>query len=308
MSFLDKMERKFGRYAIRNISRYFVFAAFIGFALSILDGILYERLGLSIENFLAFDGYKILHGQIWRLVTWIFSSPGGGSVLTILFLLCLIPMGNTLENIIGTFRMNVYIIGGILISDVGGILVYLFGHRIFSTMAAFGFVGIPYLSTYYILLSMFMALAICVPDATVNLYFVLPIKMKWMLIIYFVDLAYELFSYFSNGILIGVIYGSEIVFALINLGLFFLFAKPGRMSFKQKKRQKEFRSQMRQPRPGSGLAKHKCAICGRTEVSNPELLFRYCSKCAGSYEYCEEHLFTHNHVVPGAGGDFHYRS
>ncbi len=49
--------------------------------------------------------------------------------------------------------------------------------------------------------------------------------------------------------------------------------------------------------PGKGMvSRHKCAICGRTELSNPELSFRFCSKCAGNYEYCQEHLFTHKHI------------
>lgn len=42
---------------------------------------------------------------------------------------------------------------------------------------------------------------------------------------------------------------------------------------------------------------HKCEICGRTEVTNPELEFRYCSKCKGNHEYCSDHLFTHKHIV-----------
>lgn len=297
MTWLDKLERKYGKYAIVNISRYFVFAAFIGYILDFADEMLSTRIGFSVVDFLAFDGYKILHGQIWRLFSWILSSPGGGSILSAIFLLCLLSMGNTLETIIGTFRMNVYMIGGVLISDIGGMLVYLLGYGVFSGLYKYnGIIGIPYLSTYYILLSIFMALAICVPNATVNLYFVFPIKMKWMLVVYFVDLGYELFTYFSFGIITGIIYGSGIIFALINLGLFFLFAKPGRISHKQKKRQKEFQTQFRQPRPGSGITKHKCAICGRTERDDPNLTFRYCSKCSGGKEYCQEHLFTHEHV------------
>ena len=45
-----------------------------------------------------------------------------------------------------------------------------------------------------------------------------------------------------------------------------------------------------------GQPRHKCAICGRTELDSPELEFRYCSKCEGNYEYCSDHLFTHEHV------------
>jgi hypothetical protein len=81
------------------------------------------------------------------------------------------------------------------------------------------------------------------------------------------------------------------------LNMFWFFhAMKTRLSGKQKKRQKEFRAQFSQPRPGSGIARHKCAICGRTELTNPELQFRYCSKCVGNREYCQDHLFTHQHV------------
>jgi hypothetical protein len=92
-----------------------------------------------------------------------------------------------------------------------------------------------------------------------------------------------------------MMYSAEIIFALVNLFLFVYFCK-NRVSHRQKKRQKQFRSQFSQPRPGSGIAKHKCAICGRTEQDDPTLTFRYCSKCEGNYEYCQEHLFTHTHV------------
>jgi hypothetical protein len=149
-------------------------------------------------------------------------------------------------------------------------------------------------------------LGLFMPDATVRLYFVLPIRMKWLVIVYVLELGYEIFSYFRAGasmggtaaaIVVGIMYSTQIVLALLNLVLFIFFCRH-HVSHKQKKRQKEFKSQFSQPRPGSGIAKHKCAICGRTEQDDPTLTFRYCSKCAGNYEYCQEHLFTHEHVRP----------
>ena len=132
--------------------------------------------------------------------------------------------------------------------------------------------------------------------------------MKWMLALYFADLAYEIYENFrvgsqfgsvlghNVGMIMGVVLSAQIVFALINLGLFFYFTKQ-RVSRKQKKRQKEFRAQFAaESRPGSGISKHKCAICGRTKLDDPNLVFRYCSKCEGNYEYCQDHLFTHKHV------------
>ena len=281
MSWMDKLEKKWGKYAVPNMNRYLVFAIAIGYIIGFALP--------DLADYLGFSAASILHGQIWRLVTWIFCTPPSGNIfLTAIFLLCLIPMGQTLEMFIGTFKMNVYILGGILLSDIGGILVYAF-----TRMPV-------YLSTYYILLSMFMALAICMPDAEVRLWFVLPLKMKWMLLIYVVDLGYEIYTYFRMGAMfgrmsIGFVYSTEIIFAIVNLVLFFVFSKP-RISRKHRKRQKEFHAQFHEPRPGSGIARHKCAICGRTELDDPNLSFRFCSKCAGNYEYCENHIYSHQHI------------
>jgi len=286
MNLMDKLERKFGRYAIRGLHKYLVGAYFIGFLLEYLPG--------NITNYLIFSVPHILVGQVWRLVTWIFCGQSS-SIFTILFLLCLIPMGQHLERFLGSFRMNVYLIGGMLITLVGGILVYIVSFFVIGAGIGVG-IGIPvYITNYYVLLSIFMALAMCMPDATVNLYFILPIKMKWMLVVYFLELAYELYVYFSNGLIEGLALGSQIIFAIANLFLFFHFSKI-RLTRKQKKHQKEFRAQFSEPRPGANISRHKCAICGRTEKDDPSLTFRYCSKCTGNKEYCQEHLFTHTHI------------
>lgn len=280
MNLMQKLERKWGRYAVYNLHKYVIIAYFIGFVLS--------YLAPGVVSYFQFSLSAILHGQIWRLVTWVFCVNSGG-IFTLLFLMCLIPMGQTLERFLGTFRMNVYLIGGMLLNVVGGILVS-------GVFLALG-ISLPvYLSNYYILLSMFMALAICMPDATVNLYFILPIKMKWMLVVYLLELLYEIYVYYSiGGIITVAILGSQVIFALLNLFLFFHFSKI-RPTRKQKKVQREFRAQMAStPRPGSEIIRHKCVICGRTDESNPELTFRYCSKCTGGKEYCQDHLFTHTH-------------
>lgn len=297
---MDKMERKYGRYAIPNLTKYLVFAMLIGYLLQVIGAPLQSKFGFSIINLFAFDASKILHFQIWRLVSWVLMPPRSNSILMLIFLLCLISMGQVLESCIGTFRMNVYIFGGILLSDIGGILVYLFGHNYFSLLSSAGGISLPYLTSYYILLSMFMLLALYLPDATVSLYFVLPISMKWMLVIYIVDLGYELITYFRAGIWIGFGLGAVIIFALLNLFIFYYFTKV-HVNRKQKERMKQFQEQVQmqqqmQSQKQVRLPKHKCTICGRTEVDSPDLVFRYCSKCVGTHAYCQEHLFTHEHI------------
>ena len=290
MNWMNKLERKLGRYAIPNLSRYFVAAIVVGFVINLASP--------ALLSYLKFDAASILHGQIWRLVTWIFVPVTSMDFFGLLFLFCVLMWGSSLESFLGTFRMNVFLIQGILISDIGGLLFYVI------TWATLG-QGMPiYLSMYYILMSMLLALAICVPDAEVRIYFVLPIKMKWMLIFELLYLAYIVFSYFKMGIaqygggfgiVVGFMMSAQILLAIGSMFLFFWLSKT-RLGRKQKKRQKEFRATFSQPRPGSGISQHKCAICGRTELTNPGMTFRYCSKCNGNYEYCEEHLFTHRHV------------
>lgn len=288
MNWMFRLEQKYGRYAIRDLHKYFIFTYFIG-------AVLGELGGGALLNMLSFSMPDILRGQVWRLVTWVFCG-ADGSFFGLLFMLCLIPMGRSLEYFLGSFRMNVYLFGGVLMNIVGGVLVSLLGFLMPE-------VGAPlpvFLSMYYILLSTFMALAICIPDATVNLYFILPIKMKWMLLVYLLELLYELWRYYKMGavmempLLFLIVAGSQIIFALLNLFLFFYFARI-RLSGKQKKRQRQFQKQMREPRMNADGTRHKCAICGRTERDDPSLIFRYCSKCTGNKEYCQEHLFTHTH-------------
>lgn len=288
MNLMQKLERKWGRYAVSGLHNYMIAAYAIGFVL--------ELLPFNIMRYLQFSVDGILHGQIWRLVTWVFCTNGSG-IFTILFLLCLVPMGRTLESFLGTFRMNVYLIGGMLWNIVGGILIYVI------TALTLGQGQSVYLTNYHVLLAMFMALAICIPDATVNLYFILPIKMKWMFLVYLLELIYELYVYYSygsaygtgTGILFMLLYGATIIFALLNLSLFFHFSKI-RLTRKQKKVQREFKAKMAsEPRPGANITRHKCVICGRTEKDDPNLTFRYCSKCSGAKEYCQDHLFTHTH-------------
>ena len=291
MNWMDKLERKLGRYAVPNLSRYFVGAIVLGYVLSMLSP--------GFTDWISYDVSAILHGQIWRLFTWIFMPTTSLDFFGLLFLLCVLMWGSSLESMLGTFRMNVFLWGGVILSDVGGILIYVITKLTLGTGASI------YLSTYYILMSMLLALAICMPEGEVRLYFVLPIKMKWMLVFELLYLAYIVFNTFKTmiayangtwlGWVLGLVQSSQIILAVANMFLFF-WASRTHISRKQKKRQREFRAQFSNPRPGSGISQHKCVICGRTEFTNPELQFRYCSKCTGNKEYCQDHLFTHTHM------------
>ena len=284
MNWLDKLEQKWGNKGIPNITTVFLITTLFG---TLIMYAAEENTAAGIfYNLLAYNPNAILHGQVWRLFTWIFMPINSLSFWSLLFMLCLFMLGKSLESGLGTFKMNVYFIGGWLLNTLGGLIIYLIFH-----------VSI-YLTPYYLLFSLYLMLGIFMPEAEMRLYFVLPIRMKWLVIVYFVELAYEIYSYFSQGASVGIALSAQIVFAIINL-LAFVSACKNNLSVrnrrKQHKRQQQYQRQFSTPRPGSGITHHKYSICGRTELDDPNLTFRYCSKCEGNHEFCQDHLFTHQH-------------
>lgn len=145
----------------------------------------------------------------------------------------------------------------------------------------------PLFSTYYVNMSIFLAFAATYPNMQVLLFFLIPIKIKILGIIYGALLVYQ---FIMGPAAIKIV----IAASLMNFIVFFITGRGKvHMTPRQAKRRQEFKRQVKNT---SKITRHKCAICGRTEESNPELEFRFCSKCEGNYEYCQDHLFTHTHV------------
>ena len=284
MKFIDKLERKFGRFGIPNLTIYMIVCYVICYALMIVNP--------GILNWLSLEPAYILRGQVWRLVTWVLYPPSTSGVLwfAIAVLFFYYPIGTSLERTIGTFKYTLYILSGVIFTILGAFILYfLLGGNVL--------VGNVF-STYYISLSTFLAYAMCYPDMQVLLMFIIPVKMKWMAIFYVVIVVYEMIQYIMAGAWYLVI---PIVASLLNFIIFYFGTKDfSRYNPKEVHRRNEFRRAMEpqgRMKSGSGsVTKHKCAICGRTELDDPNLEFRFCSRCNGNYEYCQDHLFTHTHV------------
>ena len=284
MKFIDKLERKFGRFGIPNLTIYMIVCYVIGYALMIVNP--------GILNWLSLEPAYILRGQVWRLVTWVLYPPSTSGVLwfAIAVLFFYYPIGTSLERTIGTFKYTLYILSGVIFTILGAFILYfLLGGNVL--------VGNVF-STYYISLSIFLGFAMCYPDMQVLLMFIIPVKMKWMAIFYVVIVVYEMIQYIMAGAWYLVI---PIVASLLNFIIFYFGTKDfSRYNPKEVHRRNEFRRAMEpqgRMKSGSGsVTKHKCAICGRTELDDPNLEFRFCSRCNGNYEYCQDHLFTHTHV------------
>lgn len=283
MNFLNKMERKIGKYAIPNLMIYLIAAYCIGFVIYTVNPNFMLMLTLS--------PYHILHGQVWRLITWILM-PTDTRVFSLLIMALLYyQLGSALERSWGTFRFNVYIFGGMLFTVIGAFILYgIYAAAGTGSLETISLISSLTFTTNYINLTIFLAFAVMYPEMQILLFFIIPVKMKWMAVVYAVLIAINLILTSWGGRI-------AIIMSILNFLIFFLSTRNyRRVSPKEIHRKQVFKAQMREPRRGSMVTKHKCAVCGRTELDDPNLEFRFCSKCDGNYEYCQDHLFTHKHV------------
>ncbi len=243
---------------------------------------------------LIFDRSAILRGQVWRLVTYpfVFLTESGllwGAIGLLFYFWC----GSILEQYWGVLRFNVYYISGVLLTDIAALLL--------QAHADISFVN----------LSLFLAVATVLPEEMIRIWFVIPVKMKWLAWVYFGITLIETIS----GIILMITGLREGGFpylgwllpivALLNYFLFFgkqivnvlpdfLRYHPTQKSWKRQVQQK--RVYPNGPRPVDN-ARFRCTVCGRTELTNPGLEFRYCSKCAGYRCYCADHIHNHSHIT-----------
>ena len=153
--------------------------------------------------------------------------------------------------------------------------------------------------SYYVNLSMFFAFAFLFPDTQVLLFFIVPIKMKWLAYLdaalFAVDVVRSLLAGNWGGALLPVI-------ALLNFAVFIwpeVHYMADRAAYRHRPQTVQFKraAQQQQKQEQQQGYHHKCAVCGRTDTDYPDLQFRYCSKCAGYHCFCQDHIFTHVHFT-----------
>lgn len=302
---MSNFERKFGKYAIKNLTIILIGCYVIGYIMQYVNS--------SFLGWLTLDVYQIFtKGQVWRIISWIIVPPESFDIFTVIMLFFYYSIGTTMERTMGTYKYNVFIFRGILLTTLVAFVCFGFTYflsdfipetRVVSSylqmvlglakpdrMQVLQVMWETYslsFSTYYINMSIFLAFAIVYPNMQVLLMFVIPIKVKWLGILDLVLLGYS----FVVG---GVFAKFAIAAALINIAIFY-FSVKNLMHLRpsQIKRRAEFQHKVQK---AQAITKHKCAICGQTECDDPNLEFRFCSKCNGNYEYCEKHLYTHEHV------------
>jgi hypothetical protein len=261
VSVLDKLERRFGWLGIPNLMGYIVGLNALVYVLS------YTSPGGALGR-LALDPYLIMQGEVWRLVTFIFIPPAT-SILWIVFILYFYYIvGIGLEREWGSFRFTLYYVVGMA-----------------ATIAA-AFITGRGATALYLNLSLFLAFAHLYPNFEVLLFFIVPVKVKY--------LAWLNWAYIGFTVLTAPLaYKAAALVSIVNYFLFFggEIASTASRRTSTFERRRTFQSNMLKK-----TTMHRCAVCNMTELDNPTMDFRYCSTCAGDYEYCLDHLKNHEHV------------
>ena len=275
---MDRIDRFCYTHPNFGIPRLMMYIVIGNVLVTLLSGMDTTRL---FEAMLVFSPEMIFrHGQIWRLVTFIFV-PESSGVWLVLWLYFYYFIGNALEQHWGSAKFTVFYLSGMVFTVLYGTLVWLI-------------TGYSYeMTIHYVNLSMFFAFATLYPDLEVLLLFFIPVKVKWMAIL---DLVLFL------GGLLGSPFPMNLlpVVALLNYVLFFgdwLFGYFSKDSRKQRKASADYKNEMRRINHEMKTKPYtrKCEVCGRTDTDFPDLEFRFCSRCAGYHCYCEDHISDHVH-------------
>ena len=279
------LERKYGKYALKNLTLMLIMCYVAGYIIQLINPEFLMYLNLDIS--------RILHGQVWRLFTWLIIPPAKFDFFTLIMLFFYYSIGTTLEKTWGDWKYNIFLIGGIVFTILGAFLLFgynsILANGISQSQMIEGLsqISAMYFSTYYVNMSIFLAYSATFPEMQIYLMMIFPIKVKFLGIIYALLIVYELIATPS------IILKFVIVASLINVLIFLLMNKFRFKSIRtiQKPINKVMVHKYKSPNKG-----HICKTCGKTDITNPELEFRFCSRCNGNYEYCQEHLFTHEHI------------
>ncbi len=319
---MKNLRSRFNRFCLRNrdkgIPNLMMFVAIGTFLVTLLYNLGYY----NIYSLLTFDFASIMKGQVWRLFSYIFTLgfvdvASSSTVVfdvfsTLILLYCFVSLGRTVESSMGTLRFNLYYLSGVLMMDIFGMMfggftwLRLNGEFFFiQENCSFLFSGNM---AFFLYLSLILCFSTLYPESQFLLFFIIPIKAWLLSLFYFIYMIYQIIAMAS-----GLGCYPQCLFPLVGLANYFLFfgKESGNLiplSWKIKaergfRRKAAPRKTGTIPFSGNQAKKestapytHRCTVCGKTDVTNPELEFRYCSRCNGYFCYCQEHISNHTHI------------
>ena len=271
---LQRFLFKHPRFGLRNLMTYLIVGNLLVYVFSMMD-----RTGL-LSWYLCFLPSRILKGEVWRLVTFVFVPGAGRLISLVLELYFYYLIGSMLERAWGEGKFTAYYLMGMLLSILYSVIASLI----------FG-VDIPVTGSY-ISLSMFFVYATLWPDNRVLLFFIIPIKVKWL-------------AWFEAAIFVLNMILGRTLLPLIALLNFFLFCGDNLVAdlrflkLRTSGSAAKFKHKVKKAEQSASNLHylHKCSVCGKTDTEHPELEFRFCSQCVGYHCFCEEHIHSHVHFT-----------
>ena len=281
---VDRFAMSHPRFGIPGLIRYIV----IGTAAVYL---LIQFSSYSAVAFLGFNWGLVLKGELWRLVTFLFLPETLNPISLILSLYFTYFIGTLLEREWGTAKFSLYYLSGVVLTLLTGII----SHYAWGPSTIYG--------AFYVNMAMFLALASLYPDMRVLLFYIIPIKIKWLALADGVLFALSILTALMRLDLLSALLP---VVALLNFLVFFWTDLTETLGYHRRRARHQnshqtiqFKSAVRQQQKKEAQQgyRHKCAVCGRTDTDFPDLEFRYCSRCVGYHCFCSDHIFNHEHFT-----------
>ena len=280
---LSRFSQNHPNLSVEGLIRYIVAGNVLVFLLNLFTH------GVS-TGFLTFVPAYLFQGQVWRLVTFLFVPMSFSPLSFVLSTAFFYFMGTRLEAAWGAARFTVYYGLGVLLNILVGLLLPVLNPGYLYAVTA---------SMHYLHLAMFFAYATLYPDLQVLFAFFLPVRIKWLALLDAALFAYDILSYLSYGRFAMALLP---IIAILNYFIFFwddlmdaLGRGRSRMSHQRSSQTINFKKAQKELQQRRGYL-HKCSVCGVTDQDDPDMEFRYCSKCDGYYCYCASHINNHTHV------------
>ena len=277
---LDRLQRRFGRFAVPNLTLILVIAQAALYVASFMPQ------GISVDR-IKLDPAMVMQGEVWRLVTFLVTPPTGPPIFALFYFMLFHLFGSTLERDWGAFKYNVFLLVGWL----ANVIASFAGSALLAQQLGIGdgnqllqFASIP-ASSAFLYGSVFLAFARLYPNFIMNIFWVLPIRVKWLALLAWLGYGYMLIR---GGWMVRML----IVATVLNYLLFF-----GPEHWRELRHGQRRRSFQATAKQATSAAKHTCVVCGLTSDESPRTPFRYCSKCSGQRGYCPDHIRDHEHVI-----------
>lgn len=264
MKLIDRLEKRFGRFAIPNLALLLITGQVLVYILVRFGG------NVALAQNIALEPALVKQGEVWRLFSFLITPPWTNPIFAFFYWYLFHMFSTSLENTWGVFKFNLFLLIGFLA----------------SVAASFLRPELP-ASNYFLYGTVFLAFARLFPDYTLLVFFILPVKIKWLALIAWVGYGLAFIS--GDGI-------SRLMILAASANYTLFFWRDHWVDVKDARRRRAFQAKLA-PATKSGGMLHQCRICGLSSDDEPRAAFRYCSQCAGQACYCPQHIKDHEHVT-----------